>query len=132
MTLSDLKAKILAHSPGSLIPRDWLALQLEDVEGVATEQGTNPIADLTVEEAGKVLGRSPSTVREYARDGLLPGSYRQRGREWRIPHTAIAAFQAAESARPKPGGMAEGKMPSGRTLPASAVDLGAWRKERAS
>ena len=116
--------------------RNWLA-SLADAEatiparvvlarlpaGAQAVEQAETIADLTVDQAGQLMGRSPSTLRGWCREGLLPGSYRLRGRQWRIPRAAIAAFQRSEAegavatAAPKP------ELPSGRP-----VDLGAWRQ----
>jgi hypothetical protein len=52
--------------------------------------------DLTPEEAGAALHRSPVTVRAYCSAGLLTGAYRWRGRQWRIPRASLEALQAAE------------------------------------
>ncbi len=78
------------------------------------------LADLTVEEAGDVLGRSPSTVRDYCRRDLLPGAYRQQGREWKIPRAAIRAFQRSEAGEVKPVTTRRRR---------GEVDLGSWRRE---
>ena len=118
MTLADLERLIESHAPGSLIPRDWLLAIVHGLD-VAGEQ--DALADMSVSDAAEVLGRSTSTVREYCRRKLLPGSYRQQGREWRIPRSAIRAFQSAQ-ASPPPEQRAQRRA-------ASTVDIGAWRKE---
>lgn len=87
----------------------------------------DPPGDLTVERVGEILGRSPSTVRAYARDGLLPNAYRQRGREWRIPHSAITAFRKAE-ATSRLTSVDRQDVEHARKV--GPVDLSAWRKER--
>lgn len=120
MKLTELRALIEGHAPGSLIPRDWLLRQLDDVGSAGGEGVAEPLADLTVEEAGRVLDRSPSTVRDYARRELLPGAYRQRGREWRIPRSAIRAFQRAEAAE---------NCPQEPSAPRGDDDLSSWREE---
>ena len=92
---------------------------------VGEQLGADPLADLTVESAGRILGRSASTVRDYARQRLLPGSYKQRGREWCIPHEAIRAFQKAEASRTH----REPRM-SSRSQPwATGADLSGWKEE---
>ena len=114
MTIADLERLVASHAPGSLIPRDWLLEQLKGVDGDAGD----PLADMTIEEAGVVLGRSLSPVREYCRRDLLPGAYRQRGREWKVPREAIRAFQRAEASDKKP------PTPNDRRAPAH---LSSWR-----
>lgn len=61
-----------------------------------------------------------STVRGLCADGRLAGAYRREHREWRVPRTALRAYQDAEAerhyARPGP---ALGRRPR---------DLGSWRR----
>lgn len=115
MTLAELERLVAASPPGSLLPRDWFLEQLRELGPTETET----LSDLSVVGAGQVLARSPSTIREYCRAGLLPGAYRQRGREWRIPRAAIRSFQRAESE----------PLSKCRPVRAEDVDLGAWREE---
>jgi excisionase family DNA binding protein len=122
MTLSELERQLAQLPAGSLVPVDWVREQVRAVEPVAV--GETSLADLTVEEAGRALGRSDSTVRDYCRQKLLPGAYRQRGREWRVPRSAIRSFQQAEAA--PPASAAKRARPDDRE-----PDLEAWRKERA-
>lgn len=117
MTLADLERTIASQAPGGLIPRDWVLDQIRDVTGADVG---DELADLSVEEAGQLLARSPSTVREYCRAELLKGAYRQRGREWRVPRGAIRAFQRAEAAEQETP-----KTPRRRSN--QPVDLGSWR-----
>ena len=116
MTLAELRDVIATHAPGSLIPRDWLLSQLE---GVEAESPSTTLADMSSEEAAEILHRAPSTVRDYCRRRLLPGAYRQRGREWRVPRSAVLAFQRAE-AKPKAPVRVSGRR-------AEEPDLGSWR-----
>jgi excisionase family DNA binding protein len=87
--------------PGSAIslPVDWLRQQLETAEMVhgGTPGGAPALDDLTVESAGKQLGRSASTLRTWCAAGLIPGAYRLRGREWRIPPAALQAMLDREA-----------------------------------
>ena len=85
--------------------------------------GEDSLAALDVEAAGKALARSASTVREYCRAGLLPGSYKQRGREWRVPRSAIEAFHRREHEAAQAASKAITPTRLGST------DLGAWRAE---
>lgn len=77
-------------------------------------------ADLTVAQVAARYSRQPSTVRGWCESGLLRGAYRLRGREWRIPAEALAAFEQAER-----GGRPSPVQHSQRSQP---VDLGRWRK----
>jgi excisionase family DNA binding protein len=45
---------------------------------------------LNVEEAAQLLGFAPYTVREHARDGLIPA--RKIGREWRFSRRRLIEF----------------------------------------
>lgn len=98
---------------------------LERLPVTATDgAGIDPLAAMDVDAAGEVLGRSASTVRDYCRRELLPGAYRQRGREWRIPPDAIRAFQAAEAR-----GAAQAANRAGKS---DNIDLSSWRKGTAA
>ena len=116
MTLADLERLIASQAPGSLLPRDWLLEHIRTVDAGDTDE----LGDLSVQEAGEILGRSASTIRSYCRGALLPGAYRQRGREWRVPHAAIRSFQRTE-AEP------EDRQRGPRRV--EDVDLGSWREE---
>lgn len=70
-------------------------LVLEHLDGGRGEAAF-PRVDLTVGEVAELFGRAVSTVRTWCIQGRLPGAYRLRGREWRIPPEAIRAFQEAE------------------------------------
>lgn len=108
---------------GALVPAREVLARLGTTDAPA-RPATTVVADLTAEEVGEVLGRSPSTVRAYCRDGLLPGSYRQCGVEWRIPVEAVEAFRAAQAEPAQPA-------PPTRTarVRRGPVDLSAWRDE---
>lgn len=118
MTLAELRERLEQQAPGSLVPVSWVLSLVVELEPAATRASADG-ADLTAAEAGDLLGRSASTVREYARAGRLPGSYRQRGREWRVPRSAIEAFRQAEAttmyAEPEPS-------------EPESTDLGSWRR----
>ncbi len=86
------------------------------------EAGEAPPSDpsaelLTVSEAGAVLHRRPSTIRQWCAGGLFEGAVKLRGRSWCIPRAALLAFVERErvpAADPLP-----------RRIPAS---LGDWRR----
>ncbi len=108
---SRLRAIVAPLPPGAAVTlpvevvRTWL-----EVEGV----GDTPV-DLTVQEVGDLLGRAPSTVRTWCGAGRLPGAYRLRGREWRIPRGALRALRQAGGGQGEPG---DDEVP----------DLGRWRR----
>lgn len=125
MTSSDLRAWLSTLAEvHALVPASEV---LERLPADAAEQSADTLrgelSDLDAEEAGRVLKRSASTVRDYCRCELLPGSYRQRGREWRVPHSAIRIFQRNEAAPPEEFPISASRSPS------SPPDLGGWRKE---
>lgn len=78
-------------------------------------------ADLTVKQLAARFDRSPSAIKSWILAGRLPGSYRLRGREWRIPPEAVAAFEAAERRRSAPESATPAR-PRGK--------LSDWRRHR--
>ena len=115
MTLSALRSWLSTLAEAhALVP----ASEVLDRLPATTRAGDDTLAALTVQQAGELLGRSASTTREYARQGLLPGAYRQQGREWRIPPDAIRAFQVAQA-----------KEKAQTVTSRGTTDLSAWRKE---
>jgi excisionase family DNA binding protein len=68
--------------------RSWLGLADEVVE--AKRSSFKP--DLTVEQVAKLMGKSPSTVRNWFNDGLFPEASKW-GKEWRISEDGLHAFQ---------------------------------------
>ncbi len=118
MTLSDLRSWLSTLADAhALVPAEEV---LERLPVLSEGAGVDPLAALDVDAAGEVLGRSTSTVREYCRQGLLQGAFRQRGREWRIPLDAIRAFHIEEAREPEPAnGAGKGQ---------DDTDLGSWRK----
>ena len=119
MILSDLRdwLSTLAEAH-ALVPAQEV---LERLPVSAEGAGVDPLAALDVDAAGEVLGRSPSTVRDYCRRELLQGAYRQRGREWRIPPDAIRRFHAEEAR--------EARRENGAGKRLADDDLDSWRKE---
>ena len=103
--------------PGSSITLAgaWLREQLEDVppDGAVLSDG-----DLTIAQLATRFGRAPSTVRAWIEAKRFPGAYKLRGREWRVPPAAIAAFTDAERRQP----------PAVRAGHATASKLSDWRK----
>ena len=121
MTLSDLRSwlEVLSEADAT-IPARVVLRRLPVVEdGVAEDS----LAALTVEDAGELLGRSSSTIRQYARQGLLEGAYKQRGKQWRVPPSAIAAFHRREFEA------AEAAKKTTTVTGSGSTDLSAWRKE---
>jgi Helix-turn-helix domain len=60
---------------------------------------TAPPSDLTVGDVARQFNRRPATVRGWCEEGVFPGAYHFRGREWRIPPAALETFLAEERQR---------------------------------
>jgi excisionase family DNA binding protein len=91
-TLRDRLRRIVEALPNGAavtLPRDELARWIDAGD-------PEPLADLTVQEIAEIVGRRPSTVRGWCAAGELR-AYRFRGREWRIPATALREFQDREA-----------------------------------
>ncbi len=96
------------------LPVAWLRERLR-LEGPVE----NVVVDLTVEQAAKKLGRSPSTVRNWLAAGQIPGAYRFKGREWRTPPSALERFLDKQRTGPQA---------TAATVGARAPALDEWRK----
>ena len=83
-------------------------------------EGDSPGPDrlLTLEEAGEVVGRSPSTIRTWLNTERLAG-FKLNGRTWRIRESALRSFIERQEA-------------SGHEAPtirsSRSVELGDWRQ----
>jgi excisionase family DNA binding protein len=106
-----------AIPPGSLVPRDWVLSQLEMDRSMTAPDGSG---DLSIGEVAERTRRADSTVRAWLNHGLFPGAYKLRGRDWRIPQTALQAFLEEE---------ATGKGTRRNGQRTGTVDLAAWREE---
>ncbi len=94
------------------LPVAWLRERLEGAN-------EDVVVDLTVEQVANKLGRSPSTVRNWLAAGEIPGAYRLKGREWRIPPAALERFLDKQRTAPQATVM---------TVGARALALDEWRK----
>ena len=121
MDLRPLTQALRALPPGSLValPREAL-LEALGVGAGEVARPTEAVVDLTVPQVAKLFGRAPSTVRQWLKARLLDG-YKLRGREWRIPQTAIAAFQERQRTVPR-----DHDAPAPR--PARGTSLGDWQR----
>jgi hypothetical protein len=84
------------------------------------------VADFSVREVAEQFGRAGSTVRGWCEAGLLPGAYRARGRQWRIPPAAIHAMQETDAMRFRAG--QRGGRAECTDAPQAVVSLGGWRR----
>lgn len=88
-----LRALAQAFPDGAVVsvPKEWLLELLGEAD-----DGAQLEIDLTVSQVAQRFSRRPSTVRGWCEAHLLPGAYRNRGREWRIPVAALVEFQERE------------------------------------
>ena len=82
--------------PGTLVPRDWVLERVSD--GSPSLPTVEPPAlparvDLTIRDLAHLFGKKSSTVRAWVERGDFPGAYKLHGKEWRVPVTAVDAFQ---------------------------------------
>ena len=125
--LSAVLRTLQASPPGSLFPRDWLLAELAAASAEAGGEEPLP-ALLTLKAVAARYGRSVSRVRELAAAGALPGAFRLGGTgAWRIPPSALAAFERAPDAV-HDGGHARRADSPASLRPGQAV--GDWRKAR--
>ena len=90
-------AVTLARGDGDVtFPAPWLRAALEVEPPVPM--------DLTCAQAGVLLNRAESTIRGWCQSGAIPGSYRMRGREWRIPTASLRAYQERQGGGAEPTG----------------------------
>jgi excisionase family DNA binding protein len=84
------------------VPDDaFVSLPAARIRAWLKESGSGGFeADLTVREVGDLFGRSPITVRGWIRTGALR-AYRFRGKEWRIPVSALEEFRQEQLGRGK-------------------------------
>jgi len=68
---------------------------VDSLRGWLNENGTGIEHDLTVDDVATFFGRSPVTVRAWIRGGRLR-AYQFRGREYRVPESALEEFQERE------------------------------------
>ncbi len=84
-------AEAVAPDQSVSVPARWL---LELLQGPPERP---VVADLTCAAFGALIDRSPSTVRAWCETGTVPGAWKLRGKEWRIPARAVAELQAHQA-----------------------------------
>ncbi|KPK69402.1 hypothetical protein AMJ82_05705 [candidate division TA06 bacterium SM23_40] len=110
--------RLAEHGAMVIVPVRWLLDLLDLLDGLrAGGDGEEPLADFTAEEAAVEFNRSPQTIRNWCRSGLLPGAYKLLNREWRIPRQALQALRTSHL-----DGDGKSVQQAG-----TATDLGAWR-----
>jgi len=115
--LEDLRREVSAMPPGALLPRDWLLSRLSDRPAAAGgEPGGVAVVDLSIADLARVFGKRPSTVRGWVERGQFPGAYKLHGKEWRVPRSAVAAFQDMQRAKPARATKARSPLAEWRTV----------------
>lgn len=117
-----LRALVDASPPDAVlsVPARWLSALLSDAMPPSRPAEALSL-DLTVNDLAERMNRKPSTVRTWCERGELPGAYRNRGREWRIPPSAVEAMQREQAKQQR----APRSRPTARR---GVTDLGAWRQ----
>ena len=92
-----------------------LALAIEADDEPRVPAAVPPPGDLAVGEVAVRFRRSPSTVRSWFERGVFEGAYKLNGRDWRVPLSAVEAFERSQRGERRPG---------------AGADLGAWRRRR--
>ncbi len=86
-----------------------------EVQQAANGSDPNTQADVSTAEIARMFGKSPQTVRDWIRKGLL-GAYRFQGREWRVTPESLQKF------------IGEQREPLKLEVVSPEPSLGAWRK----
>jgi hypothetical protein len=82
---------------------------LELLAAQAASASASVPADPTVDAIAARYARAPSTIRGWCEAGRFPGAYKLHDREWRIPTSALEAFEAQERRRQRPSGARGGR-----------------------
>lgn len=106
----------LESLPGdALMPVRWIR---ELVDGLEMDETAG--IGLTVQEVADATDRAPSTVRTWCAEGRLPGAKRLRGREWRIPRSALKRLLEVDAPE---------RVETTERLKVPKGGLSAWRRE---
>jgi len=93
--IGDLRERLRALPPGSLVPAAWVLEMLGDA-AKGSSRAPGPAMDLNVVDLAMLFKKRPSTVRAWIERGDFPGAYKLNGKEWRVPAGAVEAFQKAQ------------------------------------
>jgi len=102
------------------VPVAWLRALLAANRDTTPAEGPPP--DLTIAQVAERFGRAASTIRGWIASGHLGGAYHFRGRELRIPASAVLDFEA----RQRPAAAISHARPS-RQREKPGPDLSGWR-----
>lgn len=115
--MTDLRTALSTLPDEALVPVGWIRARLDGKADASPAGNGEPIGDLSAADVAEALDRTPSTIRAWCARGEVPGSYKLRGREWRIPRASLRRYLDRQ---------AEGKRETRRR--GEPVDLGGWRK----
>ncbi len=95
----------------------YTEMKMQAREGRRAPNGSDPRpqADLSTAEIARMFDKSPQTVRDWIRKGLLD-AYRFQGREWRVTPESLQGF------------IREQREPLKLEVVSPEPSLGAWRK----
>lgn len=91
-----VREQLQALPRGSLVPVDWVLELLSDGRDGPARLGA-PAVDLNVADLALLFKKKPSTVRAWIERGDFPGAYKLQQKEWRVPRSAVDAFQATQA-----------------------------------
>jgi predicted DNA-binding transcriptional regulator AlpA len=97
------------------LPAAWVRRLLESDSAT----GLHEEALLTVRGLAHRYGCAESTVRAWCAAGKFPGAYKLYGKAWRVPASAVRAFDERQ---------AEPSSPQSALGERHPADLGAWRR----
>jgi hypothetical protein len=103
--------------PGAMVPVDWIREHLSELEPTAPAD-TDSLEDLDVAGVAALTKRAPSTIRGWLGSGAIPEAYRLRGRDWRVPRSALRRFLDRQGKEEQPAPATRG----------SRSSLSAWRQ----
>lgn len=77
------------YPPGSVIP-----LPVDTIKQWLNDYPANdPLKDFEVEEIADLEKRSPVTIRNWCRTGIIPGAYKLNKKTWKIPKASYQRFK---------------------------------------
>lgn len=129
MTLrAKLEALVNAAPAGTMVPvsslAEWIAAESDVPSTLPDGNRTGATIDLSVAELARQYGRCASTIRTWCEQDLLPGAYKLRGKEWRIPASAVESMQRTAREQHAASGPTKAAAPEAPASP----DIGAWRE----
>jgi hypothetical protein len=99
--LNLLRALVEASGDASTltVPTSWVRSLLSVTSGAPEPVDVGVVVDLSAEQLAAAMGRDPSVIRAWCRDRRFPGAYKLLKKQWRIPRSAVEAFQKQQRER---------------------------------